>query len=35
MKSETENMINTVGFILIIILALYVTGSDIFKLIKK
>lgn len=32
-KSETENLINTIGFILIILLAIYITGSDIFKLI--
>lgn len=34
-KSETENLINTVGFILIMILAIYITGNDIFKLIFK
>ena len=32
-KSETENLINTVGFIVIMLLAVYITGSDIFKLI--
>lgn len=32
-KAETENLINTVGFILIMILALVITGSDIYKLI--
>lgn len=35
LKAETENLINTVGFILIMILAIYVTGNDIFKLIFK
>lgn len=35
LKAETENLINTVGFILIMILALYVTGHDIFRLIFK
>jgi len=35
MKPETENMINFVGFILIMILAVYVTGNDIFKMIFK
>ncbi len=35
MKPETENMINVVGFILIMILAVYVTGNDIFKMIFK
>lgn len=34
-KAETENLINTVGFILIMILAIYITGNDIFKLIFK
>ena len=35
LKAETENLINTVGFILIMILAVYITGNDIFKLIFK
>jgi len=34
-KPETENLINTVGFILIMILAIYITGNDIFRLIFK
>lgn len=34
-KAETENLINMVGFILIMILAIYITGHDIFKLIFK
>lgn len=34
-KAETENLINTIGFILIMILAIYITGNDIFKLIFK
>ncbi len=34
-KPETENLINTVGFILIMILAIYVTGHDIFTLLFK
>ena len=34
-KPETENLINTVGFILIMVLAIYITGNDIFKLIFK
>jgi len=34
-KAETENLINMVGFILIMILAIYITGNDIFKLIFK
>lgn len=34
-KAETENLINMIGFILIIILAIYITGNDIFKLIFK
>ena len=34
-KPETENLINTVGFILIMILAVYITGNDIFRLIFK
>ena len=34
-KAETENLINTVGFVLIMILAIYITGNDIFKLIFK
>lgn len=32
-KAETENLINMVGFILIMILAIYITGHDIFNLI--
>ncbi len=35
LKAETENLINTVGFILIMLLALYVTGHDIFTLMFK
>lgn len=35
MKAETENLINVVGFILIMVLALYITGHDIFNLISK
>ena len=35
LKAETENLINTVGFILIMILAIYITGNDLFKLIFK
>ncbi len=35
LKAETENLINTVGFILIMILAIYITGNDIFKLLFK
>lgn len=31
-KAETENLINTVGFILIMLLALYVTCHDVFML---
>ena len=34
-SKKVENMIHTIGFILIIGLLLYVTGNDIFRLIKK
>jgi len=33
LKAETEGLINMIGFILIMILAVYVTGHDIFNLI--
>ncbi len=34
-SKKVENMIHTIGFMLIILLLLYVTGNDIFRLIKK
>ena len=34
-SKKVENMIHTIGFMLIILLLLYVTGNDIFRLIRK
>ena len=34
-SKNVENIIHTIGFMLIIGLLIYVTGNDIFRLIKK